>query len=95
MLLGKQLIIFNTLNEECSIYPAFPVETIFQSNQVVLKGSSSQKNSTKNIEGIIELEYHYFATPNEIMALVNAYQCLLKSLGERMMYIINGSGFNT
>lgn len=34
---------------------------------------------------MIELGYHHFATPHEIMALENEDQWLLKSLGEKMM----------
>lgn len=33
-------------------------------------------------EGMLELEYHYFATSNEIMCIDNAHKELQKPLGE-------------
>lgn len=80
-MLENQLIILEAskYGKELSIYPASPIQTVFQGNQVVdywqFPGIEVFKLAIA--EGNIKLKYHHFATPNEIMVLGNKCQWFL------------------
>lgn len=76
-MLVNQLIIWKT--GKIGIYSAFPLWMILLGNQIVAVGKFLLIEVFKpiNEEVMIELEYHYFATPSEIMELGIDHQSLL------------------
>lgn len=70
--------------KESSIYPASPLWTILQSNQIVEEIKLFFIESQLiNGEGTSELEHHHFEIPDKIIASGNNHQWLLKPTGTR------------
>lgn len=68
---GTNLLPWKLVNKGKVIYPAFPIEAAPLSNQIIDKGQCLFTRVFQLITktDTIELEYHHFATPNQLLII--------------------------